>query len=70
MSDIGKADRNRLVYLHSAFVIAGAQQLHEPRNIVKVIKRLNGRIAPAHCLARFPLGIRHLDVRAVAQHYV
>ena len=70
MPDVGEAYRDRFVHLDLAAVFAGAQQLHKPCNIVKIVKRLDGGFTAAHRLARFPFGVGHLYVRAVAQHYV
>ena len=70
MPDIGETDRDRFVDLHLAAVFAWVQQLHKPCNIIKIVKRLDGGFTAAHRLARFPFGVGHLYVRAVAQHYV
>ena len=68
--DVGEADADAVVDLYHLAVAAGAEAAHYPRNVIKVIQRLDLRAAAAQRFARFPLRVRHLDVRAVAQHDV
>ena len=49
---------------------AGAEILHQRGHVLRVIERLGRLAARALGLARFILGLAHLDVRRVAQHNV
>ena len=70
MPDVGETDADAVVDLYQLAVAAGAEAAHDARNVVKVVQRLDLRAAAAQRFARFPLCVRHLDVRAVAQHDV
>ena len=70
MPHVRQAYGDALVYLDALAVGARAHELERALRVLHVVQRLCGRLAPALPLAGFPLRVGHLDVRAVAQHYL
>ena len=70
MPDVGKAHSDGFVELYAAAVFAGSQELEQSLDVIEVVQGLDGSLAPALSLPRFPFRIGDLNVAAVAEHYI